>query len=96
MFIICDLYARVRTEMNVLILSLLSLPFFTCVLEDVFRELDWEDKYDITVNGKKLTNLRFADDIVLFSPDPKNLQAIHYMYIYLMIFLLIVMLDRKN
>ena len=38
-------------------------------------KLDWEDKYGITVNGKKLTNLRFSDDIVLFSSDPKNLQA---------------------
>ena len=53
----------------------ISRKLFTCILEDVFRKLDWEDKYGITLNGKKLTNLRFADDIVLFSPDPKNLQA---------------------
>jgi Reverse transcriptase (RNA-dependent DNA polymerase). len=31
----------------------ISPKLFTCVLEDVFRKLDWEDKYGITVNGKK-------------------------------------------
>ena len=32
----------------------------------VIKSLDWEDK-GICVNGKFLSNLRFADDIVIFS-----------------------------
>ncbi|KAK6043341.1 hypothetical protein COOONC_19154, partial [Cooperia oncophora] len=36
-------------------------------------QLDWDDK-GINVDGKKLSNLRFADDIVLISQNSAELQ----------------------
>lgn len=54
----------------------LSPKLFTATLEEVFRELasDWEEK-GISVGGnKRLTNLRFADDIVLFSSSASELE----------------------
>ena len=45
----------------------LSRKLFTSLLEDIFQELDWESKYGIKLNGFRLTNLRFADNVVLFA-----------------------------
>ena len=44
----------------------LSPNLFNAVLEKACRELEWEE-YGIMVDGKRLNNLRFADDIVLIS-----------------------------
>ena len=52
----------------------LSPILFNTALEEVFRKLDWENK-GISINGKKLSNLRFADDIVLFSSDINELEG---------------------
>ena len=41
-----------------------SANLFTCTLEGVFKKLDW-DGYGISIEGKKLNNLKFADDVVL-------------------------------
>ena len=46
---------------------------FTACLEEVFKNLDWEDK-GICIEGEYLNNLRFADDIVLFSDSGEDLQ----------------------
>lgn len=46
----------------------ISPKLFTAALEDVFRQLDW-DKCGISIDGEKLSHLRFADDIVLFAKD---------------------------
>ena len=35
----------------------ISPKLFTCIIEDVFRKLDWKDKYGNTINRKKLTIL---------------------------------------
>lgn len=51
----------------------ISPKLFTAVLEEVFRHLNWE-KYGIKINGENLTHLRFADDIIIFSPSIDNLQ----------------------
>ncbi len=41
-----------------------SPNIFNNVLEQVFKNLQWEDK-GLKINGQYLNNLRFADDIVL-------------------------------
>ena len=49
-----------------------SILFITC-LEDVFRKLNWEEK-EIKICGEYLNNLKFADDIVLFTNNLETLQ----------------------
>lgn len=51
----------------------LSPKLFIAVLEHVFRTLHWEHN-GLKINGMYLNNLRFADDIVLLSEDPKELE----------------------
>lgn len=51
----------------------ISPKLFTAVLEEIFRKLNWEKK-GININGEKLNNLRFADDIVLTSEDPEEMK----------------------
>lgn len=45
-----------------------SPKLFISVLESAFKHLNWDHK-GISVDGNNLTNLRFADDIVLISSD---------------------------
>lgn len=51
----------------------ISPKLFTACLEGVFRKLDW-DELGIRVDGEYLSNLRFADDIVLISESGEDLQ----------------------
>ncbi|XP_063540448.1 uncharacterized protein LOC134749440 [Cydia strobilella] len=53
----------------------LSPKLFTSCLQEIFQKLavSWETM-GIEVGGKRLTNLRFADDIVLFSHTSSHLQ----------------------
>lgn len=44
----------------------LSPKLFSAVLEEVFRQMEWEN-YGLNINGEKLTHLRFADDLIIFS-----------------------------
>ncbi|CAJ0595698.1 unnamed protein product [Cylicocyclus nassatus] len=44
----------------------ISLKLFTAALQWVLKSLDWEER-GIRVDGRSPSNLRFADDIVLFS-----------------------------
>lgn len=52
----------------------LSPKLFIAVLEEIFRKLDWDNK-GLNLHGKYLSHLRFADDIVLLSEDPKEMQT---------------------
>ncbi|GBP07731.1 Retrovirus-related Pol polyprotein from type-1 retrotransposable element R2 [Eumeta japonica] len=52
----------------------LSPKLSIAVLEDIFRNLDWEH-FGININGSNLNHLRFADDIVLFAEKPGTLQT---------------------
>lgn len=52
----------------------LSPVLFTAVLEGIFRKLDWSEK-GLNIQGKMLSNLRFADDIVVFSTNPDELRT---------------------
>ena len=51
----------------------LSPNMFNSGLEQVFRRLNWQDK-GININGEKLSNLRFADDVALLSRSLNELQ----------------------
>ena len=42
-------------------------------LEEIFKKMSWEDK-GISINGKKLNHLRFADDIVIISGEAAELE----------------------
>ena len=51
----------------------LSSNLFNATLEWAFRKLNWE-KYGINIDGKRLNNLRFADDIVLVGQSREEIQ----------------------
>ena len=51
----------------------ISPKLFTSSLESVFKKLDWSKK-GININGKYLSHLRFADDIVLMTVDLNEAQ----------------------
>lgn len=50
-----------------------SANLFNAVLEEIFKSMNWENK-GIKVDGKWLSNLRFADDVVLISSSLDELQ----------------------
>ncbi|CAH2106596.1 unnamed protein product [Euphydryas editha] len=52
----------------------LSPKLFSSVLEEVFKKIEW-DHFGIDINVTNLNHLRFADDIVLISDNPENLQT---------------------
>ncbi|GBP20272.1 Retrovirus-related Pol polyprotein from type-2 retrotransposable element R2DM; Endonuclease [Eumeta japonica] len=47
----------------------LSPKLFSAVLENIFRNLNWEG-FGMNINGSRLNHLRFADDLVLFEEKP--------------------------
>jgi hypothetical protein len=51
----------------------ISPKLFTACLEDIFRDLDWELK-GIPINGKRLNNLRFADDVALIAESMEDIE----------------------
>ena len=51
----------------------ISPKLFTACLEEVFKKLNWS-KFGIQIGDKNLTNLRFANDIILLSKSPEELQ----------------------
>ncbi|CAD6195925.1 unnamed protein product [Caenorhabditis auriculariae] len=62
----------------------ISPKLFSTALEDAMRQLGWDEKHDwedsadirgIDIDGKVLTNLRFTDDIVLFSSSTTELSS---------------------
>ena len=51
----------------------MSPKLFTAALEEALRNIDWSDK-GILVDGEYLNHLRFADDILILSHTPEELQ----------------------
>ncbi len=43
-------------------------------MDEVFKYLKWEEK-GLKINEKNLTNLRFADDVVLFGNSLKKIKT---------------------
>ena len=52
----------------------ISPKLFTLAMEDMFRELNWQNK-GILINGKRLSHLRFADDITLIARGQDELPS---------------------
>lgn len=44
----------------------MSPILFNCVLEEVFRSLNWDGR-GVDISGEKISNLRFAYDVVLIA-----------------------------
>ncbi|XGW18240.1 hypothetical protein V3C99_002677 [Haemonchus contortus] len=66
---------RVPIEKGVRQGDTISPKLFTTALNHAMLQLDWDDK-GINIDGRKLSNLRFADDIVLISQNREELQQI--------------------
>lgn len=52
----------------------LSPKLFCAVLEMIFRRFEWESM-GLNIDGRKITHLRFADDIVLFAKTSGDLNT---------------------
>lgn len=52
----------------------LSPKLFISILESIIRRFNWE-KTGLNINGKYLSHLRFADDLVLMSESSTQLQS---------------------
>lgn len=50
----------------------ISPKLFTLALEDVFKQVNWENK-GLNIDGRYLSHLRFADDIVIISNNLNEL-----------------------
>ena len=50
----------------------LSPVIFTSAMEEIFKRANIET--GIKINGERLSNLRFADDIILFAESEKQLE----------------------
>jgi hypothetical protein len=51
----------------------ISPKLFTLALEDMFKDLNWEDK-GILIDGEHINHLRYADDLVLITTCAPELQ----------------------
>ena len=64
---------KIRIKRGVRQGDTISPKLFTATLESIFRRLNWENK-GVKIDGKFLSNLRFADDIFLCTETPQELQ----------------------
>ena len=51
----------------------ISPRLFTATLEDLFRNYDWSSR-GVSINGNKLSNLRFADDVTILAQDLEEME----------------------
>ena len=52
----------------------ISPKLFTAGLEDIFRNLSWQNK-GISIHGDNISNLRFADDVTIISETLEELET---------------------
>lgn len=66
------LKARIPTEMNGEYFEILKPIIFMYALEEIFKQLIWEDK-GIKIRDEFINNLRFADDVILIAKNSHEL-----------------------
>ena len=64
---------KIRIKRGVRQGDTISPKLFTATLESIFRRLNWENQ-GVKIDGKFLSNIRFADDIYLCTETPQELQ----------------------
>ena len=64
---------KIRIKRGVRQGDTISHKLFTATLESIFRRLNWENK-GVTIDGEFISNLRFADDILLCTETSQKLQ----------------------
>lgn len=64
---------NIRVEKGVRQGDTISPKLFTAALQYAWASLEWEEK-GFPIDGKKISNLRFADDIVLISTNTEEMQ----------------------
>ncbi|XP_072025174.1 uncharacterized protein [Amphiura filiformis] len=52
----------------------MSPKIFTTAMEDIFRKLNLQER-GINIDGEKLTDLRFADDVALVTTSVKDMEV---------------------
>ncbi|EYB99960.1 hypothetical protein Y032_0119g870 [Ancylostoma ceylanicum] len=70
-----DKKLRIPIEKGVRQGDTISPKLFTSALQYAMSRLNWYDK-GLTIDGKKLSNLRFADDIVLISDNTPEMNQL--------------------
>ncbi|KAK6040725.1 hypothetical protein COOONC_21768 [Cooperia oncophora] len=70
-----DRKLRIPIEKGVRQGDTISPKLFTTALNHVMVRLNWDNK-GVAVDGKKLSNLRFADDIVLISNNSREMNSL--------------------
>ena len=73
---------KMRIKRGVRQVDTITPKLFTATLESIFRRLNWENK-GVKIDGEFLSNLRFADDIFLFTETPQELLNVQQSYVYL-------------
>ena len=61
---------KIRIKRGVRQGDTISPTLYTATLESIFSRLNWENK-GVKIDGKCLSNLRFADDIFLCTETPQ-------------------------
>ena len=51
----------------------ISPKLFTATLEQLFPNLDWSN-HEVSINGNKFWDLRFADDVIIIAKDLRELE----------------------
>ena len=65
---------QIKTNRGVRQGDSISPKLFTLPMENMFRELNWQNK-GILINGERLSHLRFAYNITLIACDQDELQS---------------------
>ena len=66
---------KIRIKRGVRQRNIISPKLFTATLESIFRRLNWENK-GVKIDGEFFCNLRFTDDIFIYTETRQELQQI--------------------